>query len=72
MFQNLQIANEMWYRNEFLVDQKSFDLYKKAMEGEENVKLLAALNIREFSKDLVLKRSYKREEMVFSSVFSFF
>ncbi|CAI2351877.1 unnamed protein product [Caenorhabditis sp. 36 PRJEB53466] len=40
-----EIANEMWYRNEFLVDSKSFVLYGEAM-GKDNLKLLVAKNIR--------------------------
>ncbi|CAL2039818.1 unnamed protein product [Caenorhabditis brenneri] len=47
-----EIANEMWYRNEFLVDSKSFELYQKAIEGDSNsrekgnLKMLVAKNIR--------------------------
>uniref|UniRef100_A0A8R1DHC4 N-acetyltransferase domain-containing protein n=1 Tax=Caenorhabditis japonica TaxID=281687 RepID=A0A8R1DHC4_CAEJA len=46
-----EIANEMWYRNEFLVDSKTFKLYQsfKASENQlnsENLTILCAKNIR--------------------------
>uniref|UniRef100_A0A1I7T7I6 N-acetyltransferase domain-containing protein n=1 Tax=Caenorhabditis tropicalis TaxID=1561998 RepID=A0A1I7T7I6_9PELO len=42
-----EMSNEMWYRNGFLVDSKSYDLYKKVIEGgSEKLKLLVAKNIR--------------------------
>ncbi|EFP07202.1 hypothetical protein CRE_13560 [Caenorhabditis remanei] len=67
-----EVANEMWYRNEFLVDTNTFDLYQKAMsssgevERNENLKLLVAKNIR--GEVLGIALLCKNENAKFSTI----
>ncbi|EGT49964.1 hypothetical protein CAEBREN_22508 [Caenorhabditis brenneri] len=64
-----EIANEMWYRNEFLVDSKSFELYQKAIEGDsnsrekENLKMLVAKNILSYLLPTITKFKLEQRSM---------